>query len=107
MQRFWSYLGLELGRRAGLVSIVGLAVTIGLGLGITRLEFATGQDSYLNRDDVVYQDSVAYQDLFGGQAMLSLVKVQEGGTVADLFTPENLATWTTVDQQLRVLGVGG
>ena len=41
-----------------------------LGFGITQLEFATGQDSYLNKDDQVYNDNVAYQDLFGGQAML-------------------------------------
>ena len=42
-----------------------------LGFGITKLEFATGQDSYLNKSDQVYKDNVAYQDLFGGQAMLT------------------------------------
>ena len=49
-----------------------------LGAGITQLEFATGQDSYLNKDEQVYKDSVAYQDLFGGQAMLTLVTMDEG-----------------------------
>jgi hypothetical protein len=44
-------------------------ITLVLGLGITKLDFATGQDSYLNKDEQVYKDSVAYQDLFGGQAM--------------------------------------
>src|SRR5687768_4828141 len=53
VQRFWSYLGLELGKRAGLVSVVGLVITVVLGLGITQLEFATGQDSYLNKDEEV------------------------------------------------------
>ena len=104
MQRFWSYLGLELGKRAGLVSVIGLLVTVGLGLGITQLEFATGQDSYLNKDDEVYQDSVAYQDLFGGQAMLSLVTMDEGRNVLDLFTEENLAIWESVEEELRDSG---
>ena len=40
MQRFWSYLGLNLGRHAGIVSIVGLVLTIGLGLGITKLSMS-------------------------------------------------------------------
>jgi len=107
VQRFWGYLGLELGKRAGLVSIVGLLLTIGLGLGITQLEFATGQDSYLNKDEDVYEDSVAYQDLFGGQAMLSLVTMDEGRSVTDLFTPENLATWEAVEAELRESGAFG
>jgi hydrophobe/amphiphile efflux-3 (HAE3) family protein len=104
VQRFWSYLGLELGKRAGLVSVVGLLITIGLGLGIPKLEFATGQDSYLNKDEEVYTDSVAYQDLFGGQAMLSLVSMDEGRSVAELFTAENLATWEAVEAELRDSG---
>ena len=57
-----------------------------LGFGITKLEFATGQDSYLNKSDQVYKDNVAYQDLFGGQAMLTLVTMDEGHTVDELFT---------------------
>jgi len=50
MQKFWAWLGLNLGRRAGVVSIVGLVITVALGFGIPKLEFATGQDSYLNKD---------------------------------------------------------
>ena len=50
MQKFWSWLAVNLGKHAGIVSIVGLVITVVLGLGITQLEFATGQDSYLNKD---------------------------------------------------------
>ena len=50
MQRFWSYIAVQLGKHAIWVTVVGLLVTIGLGLGITQLQFATGQDSYLNAD---------------------------------------------------------
>ena len=89
VQRFWSTLAVQVGKRAGLVSIIGLLVTLTLGAGITKLEFATGQDSYLNKSDEVYKDNVAYQDLFGGQAMLTLITMDEGETVEKLFEPEN------------------
>ena len=100
MHKYWSWLGLNLGKHAGIVSIVGLMITVVLGFGITRLEFATGQDSYLNRDEAVYKDSVAYQDLFGGQAMLSLVSMREGD-ISSLFTPENVETWLGVKADLE------
>ena len=101
MQKFWAWLGLNLGKRAGVVSIVGLVVTIVLGAGITRLEFATGQDSYLNKSEDVYKDSVAYQDLFGGQAMVTLFTMDEGKTVTDLFTPDNIEHMRQVDADLH------
>jgi hydrophobe/amphiphile efflux-3 (HAE3) family protein len=84
MQRFWSVLAVQLGKRAGLVVAVGVLVTLGLGFGITRLEFATGQDSYLNAGDQVAIDNEAYQDLFGGQAMLAVIEMDDGHTVDEL-----------------------
>jgi hypothetical protein len=85
MQRFWSRFAVVMGKRAGLVSLAGLVVTLALGAGISRLDFATGQDSYLERDSTVYRDNVAYQRLFGGQAMLGVITMDEGHTVAELF----------------------
>ena len=104
MQHFWSVLAVQLGKRAGLVSVVGLLVTIVLGLGITQLEFATGQDSYLNKDDQVYIDNVAYQDLFGGQAMLTVISMDDGHTVDELFTAENRAQLEAFDDALMETG---
>jgi hydrophobe/amphiphile efflux-3 (HAE3) family protein len=104
MQKFWAWLGLNLGKRAGVVSIVGLVITIGLGAGITQLEFATGQDSYLNKDEDVYKNSVAYQELFGGQAMVTLVTVGDGHELTELFTPENVEQWQRIEDELRELG---
>ncbi|HYD10272.1 MAG TPA: MMPL family transporter [Acidimicrobiales bacterium] len=105
MQRAWSWLGLNLGKHAGIVSIVGLVLTIVLGFGTTKLDFATGQDSYLNKDEAVYKDNVAYQDLFGGQAMLTLVTVDDpDGSVVDLFGPEQNEQWRAVEQALRDSG---
>jgi hypothetical protein len=101
MRRAWAWLALNSGKHAGIFGVVGLAVTLLLGLGITKLDFATGQDSYLNKDEQVYKDSVAYQDLFGGQAMLSLFTMDDGQTVTDLFTPANIAHLRQVEEDLR------
>lgn len=89
MKRFWSNLAVQLGKRAGTVSVVGLVLTLVLGLGITQLQFATGQDSYLNKDDQVAIDNKAYQDLFGGQIMIVLFTMDDGATVERLASPEN------------------
>lgn len=111
MHKFWGTLAVQLGKRAGLVSIVGLLVTVALGFGITKLEFATGQDSYLNKGEAVYKDNVAYQDLFGGQAMLTLITMDEGHEVAELMLPENRKSIDGVIEKLRagdrLLGVVG
>ncbi len=104
MQRFWSSLAVQLGKRAGLVSIVGLLLTVGLGIGITQLEFATGQDSYLNADEQIAKDNVVYQDLFGGQAMIVVVAMDEGHTVDELFTPETIAQFDDLHDSLMSTG---
>lgn len=101
MQRFWARLAVELGKRAGLVAVVGLLVTFVLGLGLTKLEFATGQDSYLNEDDVVYQDNVRYQELFGGQAMLVLFTADEGNDIVGMMDPANQAEMERIAEELR------
>lgn len=101
MRRVWAWMALNFGKHAGIVGVVGLAITLLLGLGITRLDFATGQDSYLNKGDQVYKDSVRYQDLFGGQAMVTLFTMDDGSDVVDLFTPANLEHMRQVEDELR------
>ncbi len=86
MQRFWSYIAVQLGKHAIWVTLIGLLVTVALGVGITQLNFSTGQDSYLNQDSQVYKDNVVYQRLFGGEAMLTVIRMAPGHTVAELFT---------------------
>jgi hydrophobe/amphiphile efflux-3 (HAE3) family protein len=94
-------MGLNFGKHAGIVGAIGLAITLVLGLGATKLDFATGQDSYLNKDEQVYKDNVAYQDLFGGQAMLTLFTMEGGRDVVDLFTPDNIQHLQQIDEQLH------
>jgi len=109
MQKFWSRLAVELGKRAGLVALVGLIVTLTMGFGITQLSFATGTDSYLNKDDAAYEASVEYQNRFGGEANLTVITMDEGHTVAELITNEkNRAAIESTSAELRkVAGVRG
>ncbi len=112
MQKFWGNLAVQLGKHAGIVSLVGLLLTVGLGFGITKLQFATGQDSYLNKSDQVYKDSVAYQNLFGGEAMLTLITMKPGHSVDELFTvPASQAKLDAFQTKVRdsgqVVGVVG
>ncbi|MFN8025748.1 MAG: MMPL family transporter [Acidimicrobiia bacterium] len=109
MQRFWSYIAVQLGKHAYWVTGIGLVVTILLGLGITQLQFATGQDSYLNKSDQVYKDNVVYQKLFGGEAMLTVIQVPKGHTIDEIFTPTGVEAFkkftTTVEDSGQVEAV--
>jgi len=100
MQRFWSSLAVNLGKRAGLVSVIGLLITLALGVGITQLHFTSSQDAFLNKSDQVYKDNVAYQNLFGGQAMLTVISMDKGHTVDELLTPANQAKLNDVGGNL-------
>src|SRR5882724_12988317 len=84
--------------------VVGGLLTVGLGYGTTKLKFSTDQSNYLNKSDQVYKDSVAYQKLFGGEAMLTLVTMDKGHTVKELFTPANIAQWKAIEQKLHDSG---
>ena len=53
MDRTWRWLAVNMGKHAGIVSVVGLAITIIMGFGLTKLDFATDQDAYLNKDEQV------------------------------------------------------
>jgi hydrophobe/amphiphile efflux-3 (HAE3) family protein len=100
VHRFWGWLGLNAGKHWILVLSIGAVMTLVLGYGATTLEFSTGQENYLNKNEQVYKQNVAYQDLFGGQAMLTLVTIDKGHTVGELFTAENIAKWKAVEQSV-------
>ena len=50
VEAFWRSFAVTLGKRWTTVAVVVGVVTVVLGIGATRVEFATGQDSYLNPD---------------------------------------------------------
>lgn len=101
MQQFWSNLAVALGKRAGRVALLGLVITIAAGLGLSQLQFATGQDSYLNADDEVAIDNEAYQGLFGGQIMITLLTLEDGQTLPELLTGENAEAIQAVTEELE------
>lgn len=83
---------------------IGGLITVVLAFGVTKLDFATGQDSFLNKSDQIYKDSTTYQDLFGGQAMVTLITMDEGHTVGELFTPEYNEQWEAMSDDVRSSG---
>jgi uncharacterized protein len=101
LHKLWATMGVTLGKRASVVAVILVITTIVLGLGTPRLEFATGQDSYLNRGEAIYDDNIEYQSLFGGQAMVTVFTMEEGATVTDLFTPANVAQMQEIAEELR------
>ena len=104
MQRFWRWLGLNLGKHWITVLVVGGVATLAIGYGATKLQFSTSQDVYLNTSDQVYKDSVAYQNLFGGEAMVVLVTMDPGHTVSELFTPSDIVQWQRFAAELHRSG---
>ena len=103
MERFWRTLGAALGRRWRLVLLVTLLLTGGLAYGFSRVEFATGQDSYLNSDSQVAVDNVEYQNAFGGESIILLFELDEGKDISDLFTPANRAEFVRIEEQIRAV----
>lgn len=101
MQQFWSTVAVAAGKRPGRVALVGLVLTVAAGLGLTQLQFATGQDSYLNADDDIAIDNEAYQSLFGGQIMIALLTLEDGQTLPDLLTGENADAIRAVTEELE------
>jgi len=78
-----------------------LVVTALLGVGLARLDFATGQDSYLDPSSTIAQDNRQYQALFGGENMVVLLTVPPGETVANLMTPTNAAALDALTAQIK------
>ncbi len=100
MRRTWEWLGLNLGRHAGMVAAIGLVVTLVLGLGVSRLTFSTGNSDYLNKNDPAWLGNQQYSSLFGGDPIAVLFTMDRGKNVDDLLTPANQAEMDRIDHRL-------
>lgn len=100
MRRSWEWLGLNLGKRAGIVALVGLALTVGLGVGLTSIKFSTSNADYLNRSDPAAIGNREYSSLFGGDPIAVLFTMRRGTTVDDLLTPANQNQMRRIDSEL-------
>jgi uncharacterized protein len=100
MRRTWEWLGLNLGKRAGVVGICGLLLTVGLGFGITTLRFTTSNSDYLNTNDPAWINNVNYEKVFGGDPMAVLFTMKPGTTVDNLLTKHNQAEFKMISARL-------
>jgi len=102
MEVFWRRVGVQLGKHWKIVVAAFIGVTVVLGIGLTRTEFATGQDSYLNPDSQIAIDNVEFQDNFGGETVILLFTAQDGSSVdvSDLFEGANLAELQRLNAEL-------
>lgn len=96
----WRAIGHVLSRRTGRTLAVALVITALMALGLKQLDFATGQDSYIDPSSQVAKDNARYQTLFGGESMVVLFTAAPGKSIADLFVPTNVAQFAEVEQQL-------
>lgn len=90
VEAFWRNAGVQLGKQWKLVVLALAVITVLLGIGLTRSEFATGQDSYLNPESQIAIDNVAFQDQFGGEAIILLFEANDGADIRDLFQGDDL-----------------
>jgi len=105
MESFWRWLGVALGKYWKIVVAGVVLVTLVLGLAGRNIEFATGQDSYLNPDSQIAIDNVAFQDDFGGETVILLFSSTDGSDVSQLYEGANLAELERVTGELA--GVEG
>jgi hydrophobe/amphiphile efflux-3 (HAE3) family protein len=101
MEQFWRNTGVQLGKQWKAVVAAMVVVTVALiAVGATRIEFATGQDSYLNPDSQIAIDNVAFQNDFGGETIILLFSSDGDATVPDLFEGDNLAELQRLNTEL-------
>ena len=81
-------------------------ITVVLGVAGRNIEFATGQDSYLNPDSQIALDNVEFQEDFGGETIILLFSAEEGSDVSDLFVGENLDKLQAMTAEIEQV-VGG
>ena len=101
MEQFWRRMGVALGKYWIAVFAGVLVVTVVLGTQLSGLEFATGQDSYLEPDSRAAIDNVEYQDAFGGETLILLFQAEEGTDARSLFSEANQAELARLEAEMR------
>ncbi len=100
MDTMWRSIGRVVSRRTLATLVVVVVVTGLFAIGLRQLDFATGQDSYIDSSSTVAKNNQRYQALFGGESMVVLFSVPEGSTLVDLFTSNNIAQMNEVETTL-------
>ena len=100
MRGWWRPVGEWLSRRTMATLAAVAVITAVFAVGLNKLDFATGQDSYIDPHSKVANDNRAYQTLFGGETVISLFTVPEGSTLVDLFTTKNVQQMNDMESTL-------
>ena len=103
MESFWRAAGVQLGKYWWVVLGVILVVSAVMVPGLGRLEFATGQDSYLNSDSQVAQDNEFFQDRFGGEVVVLLYRPTDGGDITGLIDGANGEELQRIESEIRAI----
>lgn len=104
MERFWRTLGFQLGRRWAFVAVGMTVLTVILALGARNLEFATGQESYLDADDQIAIDNELFQEEFGGETIVLLFQATGDADIAGILSRgDNLAELERLEAELRAI----
>jgi hypothetical protein len=103
MARIWRRTATALGRRWPIVIATVVVVTALMTFGLRRLEFATGQDSYLDKRSQTAVDNVAFQEQFGGETVILLFNMAGERDVSALFTPANVTRLRDLEAKLRAI----
>ena len=91
MEQFWRNTGIQLGQTVEDGRGRDGRADRRAGARCDTIEFATGQDSYLNPDSQIAIDNVAFQDDFGGETIILLFSSEGDADVTELFEGDNLA----------------
>ncbi len=96
----WRSIGQGVSRRTAAVLAVVVLLSAVAMIGLTQLEFSTGQDSYIDSSSQVAKDNEQYQSLFGGENMVVLLTAAEGKSVVDVLTADTIAQLNEIEQAL-------
>jgi hydrophobe/amphiphile efflux-3 (HAE3) family protein len=97
MRSFWLFLADVIRRYHLWLLVLAGVLTVGLALGIPRINFKTGQDTIVPPGSKVFQDNLRYQAQFGGDPMIVLFE----GDVRRLLSSPNLEMLDRLDSELE------
>jgi len=106
VEQFWRNTGRQLGKQwKAVLGFVLVLTGVLAAVGATQIEFATGQDSYLNPDSQIAIDNVEFQSNFGGETVILLFTAQDGADVdvSDLLVGENLGAFRDLNEELSAI----
>ena len=104
MEHFWRRTGFNLGRRWPVVLISFLVITAIMAAAAANLDFATGQDSYLDDSDQIAIDNELFQDEFSGETIILLFQAEDGSDISTLYNGDgNVAELERIEEELRAI----